>query len=272
MEKKICMILISCMALSLCACSSKTTKEETATKEIVTEKSETLEKITEVVTTVEQTLSATETVEKFSTNATVLLDMYTDIADILVEFYNSDDSDNISVTANQVIEFEAKFKDYLSEIDEHINDLKQKMPNDSYKSDYEMLIREEEEFRDILSKGANLDSNGDGEYESKEITEAINNFKNEFSDYVYNWGEFKDFIELYYNENSGNSENLQDEQYNQTEKLETKSYEHTCEVDGCGKIGTYELVGFSGEYEYYCYEHYKELEDIVADMLKDYDY
>lgn len=49
----------------------------------------------------------------------------------------------------------------------------------------------------------------------------------------------------------------------------SKSIEHYCEADGCYKEGTMPLEGFSGEIEYYCYTHYKELEDMVNDMIDD---
>lgn len=42
-----------------------------------------------------------------------------------------------------------------------------------------------------------------------------------------------------------------------------------CEVDGCHNIGLYQIKGFSGEIEYYCYDHYKEIEDTINMMYED---
>ena len=42
---------------------------------------------------------------------------------------------------------------------------------------------------------------------------------------------------------------------------------HQCEE--CSKEGTRELVGFSGETEYYCTEHYNEIIEILNMMYGD---
>ena len=39
-----------------------------------------------------------------------------------------------------------------------------------------------------------------------------------------------------------------------------------CEVGSCLNEGTYDIEGFSGETEYYCYTHYQEMQDIISDM------
>lgn len=49
----------------------------------------------------------------------------------------------------------------------------------------------------------------------------------------------------------------------------SKSIEHYCEADGCYKEGTKALTGLSGEAEYYCYDHYQEIQDIISMMEKD---
>lgn len=52
---------------------------------------------------------------------------------------------------------------------------------------------------------------------------------------------------------------------NSTKSTNTNSYTsttHYCDATGCTKKGTYTLDGTSGT-EYYCYEHYKQMEDIV---------
>ena len=43
----------------------------------------------------------------------------------------------------------------------------------------------------------------------------------------------------------------------------------TCEVDGCEKEGVVEIDGFSGKKEYYCQDHYNEMEEIIQSMLND---
>ena len=46
--------------------------------------------------------------------------------------------------------------------------------------------------------------------------------------------------------------------------------ENVCAVDGCKKEGTISIVGLSGETEYYCQEHYDEMEEILDQLLSDY--
>lgn len=41
-----------------------------------------------------------------------------------------------------------------------------------------------------------------------------------------------------------------------------------CIVSGCGKDGTYKITGLSGKTEYYCYEHYKEMQDTLDYMQR----
>ena len=47
------------------------------------------------------------------------------------------------------------------------------------------------------------------------------------------------------------------------------SNSHICEVAGCGKKGIYTITGLDGETEYYCYDHYKEMTDILINMAQD---
>lgn len=49
----------------------------------------------------------------------------------------------------------------------------------------------------------------------------------------------------------------------------SKTIEHYCEVDGCYKEGTESIVGLNNTVEYYCYTHYKEIEDMINDMVED---
>lgn len=49
----------------------------------------------------------------------------------------------------------------------------------------------------------------------------------------------------------------------------SKAIEHYCESDGCYKEGTEAITGFSGETEYYCYDHYQEIQDIISMMEED---
>lgn len=45
----------------------------------------------------------------------------------------------------------------------------------------------------------------------------------------------------------------------------TKPKTHTCEE--CSKEGTYTITGISGQTEYYCYTHYKELLELYKSLL-----
>ena len=48
-----------------------------------------------------------------------------------------------------------------------------------------------------------------------------------------------------------------------------KAEEHLCEVDGCNKAGKNKMVGVSGDYEYYCQQHYDEIMKVVDSMETD---
>ncbi len=49
----------------------------------------------------------------------------------------------------------------------------------------------------------------------------------------------------------------------------TSSSSHTCAVSGCNKAGVYSIQGISGQTEYYCSEHYKEMQDTINGMMED---
>lgn len=65
-----------------------------------------------------------------------------------------------------------------------------------------------------------------------------------------------------YNSNSSNSSSS----YSGSS---SKTIEHYCKADGCYKEGTKAITGFSGEVEYYCYNHYQEIKDIINIMEED---
>lgn len=52
------------------------------------------------------------------------------------------------------------------------------------------------------------------------------------------------------------------------EASSSKTIEHYCEVDGCYDAGTKTITGFSGDIEYYCWDHYNEMQDTISDMEK----
>lgn len=54
-----------------------------------------------------------------------------------------------------------------------------------------------------------------------------------------------------------------------TESTGITNSTNKCEVDGCNSEGSYDIVGISGETEYYCYTHYKEIEDTMQGMIDD---
>lgn len=47
------------------------------------------------------------------------------------------------------------------------------------------------------------------------------------------------------------------------------SYSHYCEKSGCYKEGTHELTGFSGQPEWYCDQHYRDIQDTINMMEED---
>lgn len=54
-----------------------------------------------------------------------------------------------------------------------------------------------------------------------------------------------------------------------TESTTEKSYEHICEASGCTKEGTKSITGISGATEYYCTQHYNEIQSMIGDMEED---
>lgn len=65
-------------------------------------------------------------------------------------------------------------------------------------------------------------------------------------------------------------DNDQDQKSSQMNTTQTNSTsEHICDVDSCNKEGTNKYLGLSGQYEYYCDEHYKEMMDIIDSMESD---
>lgn len=59
------------------------------------------------------------------------------------------------------------------------------------------------------------------------------------------------------------------EEIKQEVEKKKETSEIPCEVDDCTKTGQYSIEGFSGEMEYYCYTHYNEIQDMLADLLDD---
>ena len=49
----------------------------------------------------------------------------------------------------------------------------------------------------------------------------------------------------------------------------SSSIKHYCDASGCIKEGTKVVTGLSGDLEYYCKEHYDEMQNIIDDMEED---
>ncbi len=49
----------------------------------------------------------------------------------------------------------------------------------------------------------------------------------------------------------------------------SETIEYYCDADGCYKEGVKTMTGFSGETEYYCQQHYDEIQDIISAMEED---
>lgn len=65
----------------------------------------------------------------------------------------------------------------------------------------------------------------------------------------------------------GNASTYSSKTYNNDSLSKTdKRY---CEVDDCYKEGIKEITGLSGKVEYYCYDHYQEMQDIISMMEED---
>ena len=63
---------------------------------------------------------------------------------------------------------------------------------------------------------------------------------------------------------SGNSEHVS------SNEKSGKEEKNVCAVEGCDKEGTVSIIGLSGETEFYCQDHYEEMEDILGQLLSDY--
>lgn len=76
-------------------------------------------------------------------------------------------------------------------------------------------------------------------------------------------------------ENSKNSkqallENLDKNTTISNEKTHSDStYAHTCEADGCNNEGIKCITGLNDTLEYYCLNHYQELENMLDDIIED---
>ena len=55
------------------------------------------------------------------------------------------------------------------------------------------------------------------------------------------------------------------------DKVDGERSRYNCAVDGCKKEGTITINGLSGVKEYYCEDHYREMEEILSQMISDSD-
>lgn len=85
-------------------------------------------------------------------------------------------------------------------------------------------------------------------------------------------GNMENSIDLTSNSSSNyNSSSKSVSLYSNSSKSNSSSNNnyHICEASGCTKEGTKSYIGISGKTEYYCYEHYNEIMDIIGDMEDD---
>lgn len=69
---------------------------------------------------------------------------------------------------------------------------------------------------------------------------------------------------------SSSSYNDSDDDYSSGSSSNSSSYiEHYCDASGCTKEGIKVITGLSGDPEYYCQEHYDEMQSIIGDMEED---
>ena len=73
---------------------------------------------------------------------------------------------------------------------------------------------------------------------------------------------------LSYENSSSTLSSLYDEDYSDY-SAKAKTIKNYCDADDCYKEGTKTMTGLSGATEYYCYEHYNEMQDIINSMEKD---
>ena len=49
---------------------------------------------------------------------------------------------------------------------------------------------------------------------------------------------------------------------------QSSNTKHECDAPGCNKTATHTITGISGKNEYYCDQHYKEMQDTLTDMAE----
>ncbi len=76
-------------------------------------------------------------------------------------------------------------------------------------------------------------------------------------------GTYEYYCDTHYNEMNSIIDKME------TDVGKSSSSKHQCMADGCSKEGTNKIMGLNGTYEYYCSEHYREMEEIIKMLLGD---
>lgn len=174
------------------------------------------------------------------------------------EFLDNAD-DNISYS--DIEDFENFWKEKSDETNERVEKLQLIAFPEKYKDEYVTVYNIAETLDTISKDLGDWDTNSDGAYTSDEVNALIKKCSDNLRNIPVE--DLRDMIENGATEDDGegNSQILEDQERPQSTSKNIK----TCEV--CGKTGSFELVGFTGATEYYCYEHYKEMKDIADRIL-----
>ena len=90
------------------------------------------------------------------------------------------------------------------------------------------------------------------------VEESVEDADDYDEDYDYDYDEDEYDDSSSYSNNSGNSSGTGG-----------SAITHYCQASGCYKEGTKTVTGISGATEYYCQDHYNEMQNIINDMEQD---
>lgn len=117
-----------------------------------------------------------------------------------------------------------------------------------------------DQMKRILEKVSEEEKNEGNEYLKARLNETLENEKSNIkpNNMVKCFGIIIIILFIFILSNINKKNN-----YN-NERMEIQHY---CEASGCMQIGTYKIKGITGKYEYYCYQHYKQLEENLKTIL-----
>lgn len=259
MKKGLSLVLVLVVLLQLWGCGttpsdSSTDSQESAISSLQEGNSELKEEsqLESVATTV---LSENETVayvDGYIHYLTEFVQTYTDFLD--------DTNDNLSY--EDIEEAENFWKEKLPEADEKLTQIKAVSFPDKYKDEYDTIYGIATTIYTVAEDLTKWDTNGDGAYTEDEINLLIHTASDSLRGLTAEIEKLRPILE---NDTVNETDMAKQIRENHEKTQSIMDNAKKCEV--CGKTGSFELEGLNGATEYYCYEHYKEMKDIVEKLL-----